>query len=65
MAFDATLVELNPFVLLTNGAVMALDAKVTIDDNALFRQPDDRRARRLVPGRSGREAREGRRACST
>ena len=40
VAFDATLVELNPFVLLTNGAVMALDAKVTIDDNALFRQPD-------------------------
>jgi succinyl-CoA synthetase beta subunit len=40
VAFDATLVELNPFVLLTSGAVMALDAKVTIDDNALFRQPD-------------------------
>jgi succinyl-CoA synthetase beta subunit len=40
VAFDATLVELNPFVLLDDGAVMALDAKVTIDDNALFRQPD-------------------------
>ena len=40
VAFDATLVELNPFVLLTNDAVMALDAKVTIDDNALFRQSD-------------------------
>jgi succinyl-CoA synthetase beta subunit len=40
VAFDATLVELNPFVLLTSGAVMALDAKVTIDDNALFRQSD-------------------------
>jgi succinyl-CoA synthetase beta subunit len=40
VAFDATLVELNPFVLLEGGAVMALDAKVTIDDNALFRQPD-------------------------
>ena len=37
---DATLVEVNPFVLLTDGTVMALDAKVTIDDNALFRQPD-------------------------
>jgi succinyl-CoA synthetase beta subunit len=40
VTFDATLVELNPFVLLANGSVMALDAKVTIDDNALFRQPD-------------------------
>ncbi len=37
---DATLVEINPFVLLTDGRVMALDAKVTVDDNALFRQPD-------------------------
>ena len=35
---DATLVEVNPFVLLTDGTVMALDAKVTVDDNALFRQ---------------------------
>jgi succinyl-CoA synthetase beta subunit len=37
---DATLVEINPFVLLTDGTVMALDAKVTVDDNALFRHPD-------------------------
>jgi succinyl-CoA synthetase beta subunit len=37
---DATLVEVNPFVLLTDGTVMALDAKVTVDDNALFRQPE-------------------------
>jgi len=37
---DATLVEVNPFVQLTDGALMALDAKVTVDDNALFRQPD-------------------------
>jgi succinyl-CoA synthetase beta subunit len=35
---DATLVEVNPFVVLTDGTVMALDAKVTVDDNALFRQ---------------------------
>ena len=40
VTFDATLVELNPFVVLANGTVMALDAKVTVDDNALFRQPD-------------------------
>jgi succinyl-CoA synthetase beta subunit len=37
---DATLVEVNPLVLLTDGRVFALDAKVTIDDNALFRQPE-------------------------
>jgi succinyl-CoA synthetase beta subunit len=37
---DATLVEVNPFVQLTDGTVMALDAKVTVDDNALFRQPE-------------------------
>jgi succinyl-CoA synthetase beta subunit len=37
---DATLVEINPLVLLTGGEVLALDAKVTIDDNALYRQPE-------------------------
>lgn len=37
---DATLIEVNPFVQLVDGTVMALDAKVTVDDNALFRQPD-------------------------
>jgi succinyl-CoA synthetase beta subunit len=37
---DATLVEVNPLVLLDDGRVVALDAKVTIDDNALVRQPD-------------------------
>jgi succinyl-CoA synthetase beta subunit len=35
---DATLLEVNPLVLLSDGRVVALDAKVTIDDNALFRQ---------------------------
>jgi succinyl-CoA synthetase beta subunit len=37
---DATLVEVNPLVLLDDGRVFALDAKVTIDDNALFRQSE-------------------------
>jgi succinyl-CoA synthetase beta subunit len=37
---DATLVEVNPLVFLADGRVVALDAKVTIDDNALGRQPD-------------------------
>jgi len=39
-AVDATLVEINPLALLSSGEVIALDAKVTIDDNALFRQPE-------------------------
>jgi succinyl-CoA synthetase beta subunit len=37
---DATLVEVNPLVLTTDGAVIALDGKVTLDDNAAFRHPD-------------------------
>ena len=34
------LVEVNPLVLLEDDRVVALDAKVTIDDNALWRHPD-------------------------
>jgi len=37
---DCSLVEINPLVITTDGKVVALDAKVTIDDNALFRQKD-------------------------
>ena len=37
---DADLVEINPLILKTDGAVHALDAKVTLDDNAAFRHPD-------------------------
>jgi succinyl-CoA synthetase beta subunit len=40
VAADATLVEVNPLALLADGSVVALDSKVTIDDNALFRQPE-------------------------
>jgi succinyl-CoA synthetase beta subunit len=40
VAEDATLIEINPLVLLGDGRVLPLDAKVTIDDNALFRHPD-------------------------
>jgi len=35
---DATLVEVNPMVLTPDGRVLALDGKVTLDDNAAFRQ---------------------------
>ena len=37
---DATLVEINPLVITTNNRLMALDGKIIIDDNALFRHPE-------------------------
>ena len=37
---DADLVEINPLIVKPDGAVHALDAKVTLDDNAQFRHPD-------------------------
>ena len=37
---DATLVEVNPLVRLKDGEIVALDGKVTLDDNAKFRQPE-------------------------
>ncbi len=37
---DASLVEINPLVKLTDGTLRAIDAKMTFDDNALFRHPD-------------------------
>jgi succinyl-CoA synthetase beta subunit len=39
---DATLVEVNPMVLTPDGRVLALDGKVTLDDNAAFRQDHER-----------------------
>jgi succinyl-CoA synthetase beta subunit len=39
---DATLVEVNPMALTTDGRVAALDGKVTLDDNAAFRQDFER-----------------------
>ena len=37
---DASLVEVNPLILTGDGRVLALDAKLNFDDNALFRHPD-------------------------
>ena len=37
---DASLIEINPLVVTGNGAVIALDAKMNFDDNALFRHKD-------------------------
>ena len=39
-SIDATIVEVNPLILTTDGRVVVLDAKVNLDDNALFRHKD-------------------------
>ncbi|MEU7365475.1 ADP-forming succinate--CoA ligase subunit beta [Streptomyces hygroscopicus] len=53
---DALLAEVNPLVLTHEGAIVALDGKVTLDDNARFRQPSwdatDDRARNPLEARA-------------
>jgi len=44
---DASLVEINPFLLTKDNRLIALDAKVNFDDNALFRHPEYRDLRDL------------------
>jgi len=39
-AKDASLAEINPLVVTSDGRLLALDAKMNLDDNALFRQPE-------------------------
>ena len=46
-AMDASLVEINPFLLTKDNRLIALDAKVNFDDNALFRHPDYKELRDL------------------
>jgi succinyl-CoA synthetase beta subunit len=48
VATDASLVEINPLVTTAGGDVLALDAKITFDDNALFRHPEIRELRDLA-----------------
>jgi len=40
LAWDASLLEINPLGLLANGKMIAMDAKMSLDDNALFRHPE-------------------------
>ena len=40
VALDATLIEINPLAITPQGRLIALDAKMTVDDNALFRRPE-------------------------
>ena len=44
-SLDASLVEINPLVVTATGELLALDAKMNFDDNALFRQPNVRALR--------------------
>ena len=44
---DASLIEINPLIVTKSGDLLALDAKVTFDDNALYRHPDLRDLRDL------------------
>src|SRR5881398_1340367 len=46
-SMDASLVEINPFLLTKDNRLIALDAKINFDDNALFRHPDFRDLRDL------------------
>lgn len=39
---DCSLVEINPLIVDGNGKLVALDAKINVDDNALYRRPDFR-----------------------
>ena len=47
MASDASLLEINPLIVTDGGELLALDAKMTIDDNALYRHADFRDLRDL------------------
>jgi succinyl-CoA synthetase beta subunit len=47
VATDASLVEINPLVVTASGDLLALDAKMNFDDNALYRHPDVRDLRDL------------------
>ncbi|MGH9450864.1 MAG: ADP-forming succinate--CoA ligase subunit beta, partial [Terriglobia bacterium] len=44
---DATLAEINPFVVTKDGKLLALDAKMNFDDNALYRHPEIQELRDL------------------
>jgi succinyl-CoA synthetase beta subunit len=62
---DASLLEINPLVLTKDGTLVALDAKMTFDDNALFRHKDVAALRDESRGGAGRDAGRRRRASPT
>jgi len=59
MAYDASLAEINPLVITADGELLAVDGKMVLDDNALFRHPDLAEMRDVDAETSAeREARE-------
>jgi succinyl-CoA synthetase beta subunit len=54
-AHDALLAEINPLVITGEGELLALDGKMVIDDNALFRHPDLERMRADSASAAGQE----------
>ena len=56
LAKDCSLVEINPLVKMSDGKLLALDAKVNLDDNALFRHPELEKLR----DRAGEDPERGR-----
>ena len=55
MATDASLIEINPLIVTGEGNLLALDAKMNFDDNALYRHPDIRELRDLERGGPARD----------
>lgn len=56
---DATLAEINPLAVTAGGELLALDGKMVVDDNGLYRQPELARARELLDeSPAEREARQ-------
>ena len=47
-ATDASLIEINPLIVTEEGNLLALDAKMTFDDNALYRHPDIKELRDIA-----------------
>ncbi|MGQ9668119.1 MAG: ADP-forming succinate--CoA ligase subunit beta, partial [Anaerolineae bacterium] len=59
MRSDATLAEINPLAVTAGGELLALDGKMVVDDNGLYRQPELARARELLDeSPAEREARQ-------
>jgi succinyl-CoA synthetase beta subunit len=56
---DAMLVEINPLFVQTDGSVIAGDAKLEIDDNALFRQADLAKLKEVSPDEEAEERARG------
>lgn len=52
-ALDATLAEINPLAVLADGSVLALDARIEVDEGAFFRQPRLAAIKKARPGAEG------------